>query len=493
MSEKVIDLKDISIEQIKDLTYTDISSAILEELKKVDFAKREERQEFFKYMSGFNSSSYSYRNRVLLYGQAKIKDLSNVFGTFKEWKEQEVNIKKGESSSFIMIPTKKTYYFTTDAEGNSIPLPFTKDPKELARRKQLLAAGEIEKIEKNYFMPSRCMFSIDQTDMQEQDRIAYLQRYNAYNTSEENKVILENFENSLKLLNVNLEYAETHAPLGWMTIYKNDMTIKKDMPVDATLSVMAHELGHHLMHKGVNNHLYNENQKEIQAQLFSQLVMEGLGIDSENDNSMSYIGGYLDNEAYKKKNWHKENFEVELLNDTLQIVLPFALKTIELVKEPTLEKVEELRRIKLPVNDNSAKKTKVKQVDLDAMSSNKVEFEDFGRALNKAPLHKQSNIEFEHKNKDYILYMKGTEDLFIGWEKENSRSGLLEDIVVFNYTDGASEDIQDISHIIKTDTSDKSIEQKIHNALGICEATKKQMVEDNVRSSAQNQNKGMVM
>ena len=78
---------------------------------------------------------------------------------------------------------------------------------------------------------------------------------------------------------------------------EKQIQIKEELPTDAKIMVLSHEIGHELMKHLDNSDLKQFNldheNKEIQAQLFSDMVLDYLHIDTQNLYSKDYIEGYL--------------------------------------------------------------------------------------------------------------------------------------------------------------------------------------------------------
>lgn len=344
--------------EFKNLTVEQLQEKIKQQIGQVRLNEPKERQEFFKFISGFNSAGYSLRNTMILYAQAKELGCSPVFGTLKEWNKKGTAIKAGEHAMIICMPQKFDVYF--EKNGNdSIKLPFTWDKHEKEQRERRVKTGELVKKEALTFFYKNCVFSIDQTSMREEDRIKYLQRYNGHNTSTENEKLLDKEIQLCKALGIEVQYDDNaRSAIGFLEYKYDKIHLKQDMPVDSQLSVLTHELGHYLFHRHeqINDMLYkgdrkenpyllNHHNREIQAQLFSHIVLEGLGIDSENEYSTKYISSYLSVDEKTKQAIELTDVGQEILYAHLNIVFNEAKTFTKMVQQDEI-KQEEINNLK---------------------------------------------------------------------------------------------------------------------------------------------------
>lgn len=302
--EKInIDIKNLSGQELNKISNTDINKILISQLESIDLDVAEDRQKFFKFLAGFKSSSYSFRNQMLLMFQCEARGFAQVTGTFSEWKKNKTYIKPGEKAMTICVPNIYTGYLAVETDESGVkrktilPNPIT--PQEKAKYNKKVAEGEYEKIEYTKFRYANCIFAINQTAMKEQDREKYLQRYNAYNTTKENEGVYDRLKVIVGKCGITLKEEDKNIEAtGYITHNTNEIYISSEMPVDAKISVLTHELGHYLM-KHTEKKYYpegyelNHPNRELQAQLISHVVLEGVGINSESESSLKYINHYI--------------------------------------------------------------------------------------------------------------------------------------------------------------------------------------------------------
>lgn len=353
-------LGSMSSQELKNLSLEQLQQKLINQLSSVRFESQKERQEFFKFISGFHSYKYSLRNTLLLKAQADYLDVTPVFASMKEWNQQKTSIKAGEHAMLICMPQKFNIYFEKEEDGSLSKLPYTFDKNEINIRQQRVKNGELVMKEGTSYYYKPCIFSIDQTRMLEQDRVKYLQRYNGYNTSTENEKLLENTKTIINRLGIEIQYKDTYAALGFINASKWDtIVLHDDMPVDAQLSCLTHEFGHWLLqrHSDINpngyrtirdeNHPYalTRQDMEIQAQLFSHIVLEGLGVDSESEYSSKYISSYLSYDEQAKKSFELNDCSKDVLFAHLSIVFDEAREFTKFISQETITE-QELEHLK---------------------------------------------------------------------------------------------------------------------------------------------------
>lgn len=358
----------------------ELQKFLSKELEENALKNEKSYKEFIEFLAGFRSSRYSPRNQFLLYIQSVQQGLLPVFGSFDEWKERNTSIKSGEKGLTICRPIFSDVYYTEDVkdgekvETRHIKFLLTKEKiKELeARVKEGTARKETELTS---FIYTDSVFSLSQTTMQEQDRIEYLQRYNAKNTSEENADLYSKLITVAASLGRNVEERDIKdESLGWVERVGDKIVIKKDMPTDSKVSVLAHEIGHTLLHIK-NDTAETKGQKEVQAQLFSHIAMLKLGIDAEKQFSLQYINNWLKSDAKAAPMFDADGNELSA-GQVLQVNLNAVLPAVDLLVQTVGDKMQ-------PIDEDSLKKLQGYTAEgkrevkptTDRLKENKVEIE----------------------------------------------------------------------------------------------------------------------
>lgn len=288
------------------LSINEVEDLLTQQLEQINFDDVVQRQNFFKFMSGMNrTNNYSPRNQmlILLQDYARLDktlfDEPSIHGTSKDWKDKGYYIKKGEHASIIARPIISTYYYDNETKEM---LPKTYSKQELEEREKKVLEGSIFKKEYTSFINEACIFNIDQINISEDEKAKLLGTYLKHNTSEENKELLPKLEalcDSLGIkYNDNVSSWDMSGANGSMNYNTNELKIaqKNNDFTDFKIGVITHEIGHWMLHRHLQSVPQEEtiprHQREVQAELFSCLALESLGITSEIQNSMKYIKGW---------------------------------------------------------------------------------------------------------------------------------------------------------------------------------------------------------
>ena len=290
------------------LRYNDITNQLIQNFDDLIMFNTKRYFEFVRCQNQFNMANYSFRNKTWLWNQATIQNFIPYFATFKEWNKNDLSVKAGEHGMAILIPFKnKTTYFVkvNEAGDNDGILPETLSEEELKNRNMKLSEDGhlLKKIEVQEFFQKQCIFSISQTTATPDMIPDIYKTYNTEATSDENNHILEKLKKFLEKMDIKyIENKELNSLLlnGQNAHYWNgekQIQVKEELPTDAKIMVLSHEIGHELMKHLDKSDLKQFNldheNKEIQAQLFSDMLLDYLHIDTQNLYSKDYIEGYL--------------------------------------------------------------------------------------------------------------------------------------------------------------------------------------------------------
>ena len=290
------------------LRYNDITNQLIQNFDDLIMFNTKRYFEFVRCQNQFNMANYSFRNKTWLWNQATMQNFIPYFATFKEWNKNDLSVKAGEHGMAILIPFKnKTTYFVkvNEAGDNDGILPETLSEQELKNRNMKLSEDGhlLKKIEVQEFFQKQCIFSISQTNATPDMIPDIYKTYNTEATSDENNHILEKLKKFLEKMDIKyIENKELNSLLlnGQNAHYWNgekQIQVKEELPTDAKIMVLSHEIGHELMKHLDKSDLKQFNldheNKEIQAQLFSDMLLDYLDIDTHNIYSKDYIEGYL--------------------------------------------------------------------------------------------------------------------------------------------------------------------------------------------------------
>lgn len=246
---------------------------------------------FLEGMSHFNN--YSARNIRLI--KAQLSKASMV-ASFNEWKKRNGHVNKGEKALYVQAPIT---VIKKDVDGNPIINSET---------------GEKETL--TYFKPVP-VFDISQVSPVKGKELN-LPKMGEVIPSQITKEYYQNVYRSLRDISqkengIPIRFRELEKSDGSYSPKTNEITIKKGMTYEQTLSTLIHEMAHSELHnkKSLTERFegtLTRSSKELQAESIAYVVSNHLGFDTSND-SFAYLAS-----------WSQEPDGLENLKAQLEIV-----------------------------------------------------------------------------------------------------------------------------------------------------------------------------
>ena len=246
---------------------------------------------FLEGMSHFNN--YSVRNIQLI--KAQLPEASMV-ASFNEWKKRNGHVNKGEKALYVQAPVT---VIKKDADG-----------------KPIINSETGEKETFTYFKPVP-VFDISQVSPVEGKKLN-LPKMGEVIPSQITKEYYQNVYRSLRDISqkengIPIRFRELEKSDGSYSPKTNEITIKKGMTYEQTLSTLIHEMAHSELHnkKSLTERFEGKltrSSKELQAESIAYVVSNHLGFDTSND-SFAYLAS-----------WSKEPDGLENLKAQLEIV-----------------------------------------------------------------------------------------------------------------------------------------------------------------------------
>lgn len=273
-----------------------------------------QRLEYLIFKSNTDYNHFSELNKDLLYAQCKAQGFIPLCDNYNEMQKRNLHIKKGSKAMIIVYPIHQKYYFKDDQI-----LPPTFDKNELLEREEKVKNGEYTTKEKIDFRMKACEFSISQTDIKEEDKPKIYQRFVDKLSPEQEQETHKKYEalwNLVKAIGYPIKETDFNGneALGtsakiWTSsgdIYKGVIEINKDQPIDKKFGVLAHELGHSLFHKIedkiYSQYRYTSDDKEVQAEQFSNMVCAAADVLTQETYSEQYLASYLNCQTEEQLN-----------------------------------------------------------------------------------------------------------------------------------------------------------------------------------------------
>lgn len=256
-----------------------------------DYFDSDTYKNYLEGMAHFNH--YSARNIQLI--KAQLPEATMV-ASFEEWKKRNGHVNKGEKALYVQAPVT---VIKKDADGNPVVNSET---------------GEKETF--TYFKPVP-VFDISQISPQ-QGKQLNLPKSSEAIPAQLDKDYYQNIYRALRDISqkengIPIRFRDLEQSDGFYNPKTNDITIKKGMTYEQTLSTLIHEMAHSELH---NNQSLAEHFKgkltrsseELQAESVAYVVSNHLGFDTSND-SFTYLAS-----------WSQEPDGLENLKAQLEIV-----------------------------------------------------------------------------------------------------------------------------------------------------------------------------
>lgn len=277
-----------------------------------DYFDSDNYKNFLEGMSHFNN--YSVRNIQLI--KAQLPEASMV-ASFNEWKKRNGHVNKGEKALYVQAPVT---VIKKDADG-----------------KPVINADTGEKETFTYFKPVP-VFDISQVSPVEGKELD-LPKMGGAIPSQINKEYYQNVYRSLRDISqkengIPIRFRELEKSDGFYSPKTNEITIKKGMTYEQTLSTLIHEMAHSELHnkKSLTERFEGKltrSSKELQAESVAYVVSNHLGFDTSND-SFAYLAS-----------WSQEPDGLENLKAQLEIVQEEASSLMKRI-DKHLEKYQNL-------------------------------------------------------------------------------------------------------------------------------------------------------
>ena len=256
-----------------------------------DYFDSDNYKNFLEGMSHFNN--YSVRNIQLI--KAQLPEASMV-ASFNEWKKRNGHVNKGEKALYVQAPVT---VIKKDVDGKPIINSET---------------GEKETL--TYFKPVP-VFDISQVSPVKGKELN-LPKMGEVIPSQITKEYYQNVYRSLRDISqkengIPIRFRELEKSDGSYSLKTNEITIKKGMTYEQTLSTLIHEMAHSELHnkKSLTERFEGKltrSSKELQAESIAYVVSNHLGFDTSND-SFAYLAS-----------WSQEPDGLENLKAQLEIV-----------------------------------------------------------------------------------------------------------------------------------------------------------------------------
>lgn len=250
----------------------------------INFSENEEGlKEMTRFMAQFHN--YSTNNVSLISAQY---DGALAVAGYNKWKEQGLNVRKGQKGIKIFVPSSYKVYFDEKSQGY-IPLKQLSNEQKNKTNKN----PELVTSRTSFFLTS--VFDITQTDAEPEDYPKYYPN-KPYNIKHNEELDIKQFnkyiENILKEkdINLNMNAVIDNAAKGNYMQYIGKESNAKDM-INISDRMSIEEKAHVLLHEVAHSKLHNQKEvdilekekatKEIEAEMSAYIVGTYYGLDLE--------------------------------------------------------------------------------------------------------------------------------------------------------------------------------------------------------------------
>lgn len=248
--------------------------------------KPEQIAELLKFGAQFYN--YSARNVMLIMSQNKG---ATYVQSFEKWKESGYNVKKGQRGLKVLVPVTTTYLKVPGTKEEYVKLSTAS--KEL---KELYQQHKIEAIKKNYYTVGN-VFDISQTNCPAEK---YPEFYTmGYKDSDHDKLIkgIESYAEEVLNIPVRTKELDSISLRGYYLPDIKSITINSLLNSSEHLSTLTHELGHAVMDHTQYQSIDDEYRKEFEADCFSIMLDNHLGIPLVDSRKNHIAKNYRDMES----------------------------------------------------------------------------------------------------------------------------------------------------------------------------------------------------
>lgn len=258
------------------------------------------KKEFDDFLYNLKYANLDYKNKHLVFEQLRANNHLDVLGTKEEWEALGFKVDKKAKSYYVEFHHTISKIGLKDKNGKVKIMGFSDTiDKEV---------WEALKIQDNYYEEQQLakfinknLYSMSQTNAPENKRPEILQRWNKESTLPHPKTVYSRLIKTTEKLGckINLDLKSHSEKLGYYS--DKNIHLQYNMPTEASIAVLSHEIGHFLHKEFLQN--YPVPELELEAQIFSHILQSNLGMTSQKYQSLKFMSNQLLlDESNKEKN-----------------------------------------------------------------------------------------------------------------------------------------------------------------------------------------------
>ena len=274
-------------------------------------------KEYLKFASA--QYRYSWNNQFLIWFQSSLKGFEATYVRgYKQWEAIDRTVKKGEKAMYVLAPMLAHRCMEKGCEAKA---KYFRDG-----RIYICIKDSNHKVGKFLVgFKDVPVFDISQTEGEDIPQITLKDKCENAKPEIWDALVSLAESHDFKVIIGNAKGAE-----GYCSHDKKEIVISSNADFGYQVKILAHEVGHLLMHKDIKDYQQQRARYETEAEGVAWVVCEALGVHSDEDN---YSFGYI-------ATWGKDNTK-QLVKKSLQTIT----KTSQTILDYVETRVDDLVKV----------------------------------------------------------------------------------------------------------------------------------------------------
>jgi antirestriction protein ArdC len=274
-------------------------------------------KEYLKFASA--QYRYSWNNQFLIWFQSSVRGFEATYVRgYKQWEAIDRTVKKGEKAMYVLAPMLAHRCMQKGCEAKA---KYFRDGRIYICEKD--SNHKVGKFLVGF--KDVPVFDISQTEGEDIPQITLKDKCENAKPEIWDALVSLAESHDFKVIIGNAKGAE-----GYCSHDKKEIVISSNADFGYQVKILAHEVGHLLMHKDIKDYQQQRARYETEAEGVAWVVCEALGVHSDEDN---YSFGYI-------ATWGKDNTK-QLVKKSLQTIT----KTSQTILDYVESKVDDLVKV----------------------------------------------------------------------------------------------------------------------------------------------------
>ena len=274
-------------------------------------------KEYLKFASA--QYRYSWNNQFLIWFQSSVRGFEATYVRgYKQWEAIDRTVKKGEKAMYVLAPMLAHRCMEKGCEAKA---------KYFRDGRIYICIKDSNHIVGKFLVGFKDVpvFDISQTEGEDIPQITLKDKCENAKPEIWDALVSLAESHDFKVIIGNAKGAE-----GYCSHDKKEIVISSNADFGYQVKILAHEVGHLLMHKDIKDYQQQRARYETEAEGVAWVVCEALGVHSDEDN---YSFGYI-------ATWGKDNTK-QLVKKSLQTIT----KTSQTILDYVESKVDDLVKV----------------------------------------------------------------------------------------------------------------------------------------------------